>query len=200
MHIIPTITNETGYQVYLDIFCIFSFKVSIIHIVISIKAKVNIILLEFSSKNTPDKAMSNGISEIIPKIRREARYFFLFPVLKNLPQERRQKAEMLSFQKYQIHHLYAAVSLLHSEKGISVLYLRDPQALIKRQCILTVPLKIYAIYPVSHYFYPLSVNSFQFIRERIDFKRLSGYRLFQIFPIACYYFFIPVKTFLFTSF
>ena len=92
MHIIPTITNETGYQVYLDIFCIFSFKISIVHIVISIKAKVNIILLEFCSKNTPDKAISNGISEIIPKITREARYFFLFPVLKNPSTRKKAKS------------------------------------------------------------------------------------------------------------
>ena len=201
IQIIPTITNETRYQIYLGSFCIFSFKISIIHIVISIKAKVNIILLEFGSKNTPDKAISNGISEINTKNYKGSKIFFPISCFKKtFHKEKRQKAEMLFFQKYQMHHLYAAVSLLHSEKGISVLYLRDPQALIKRQCILTVPLKIYAIYPVFHYFYPLSVNSFQFIRERIDFKRLSGYRLFQIFPIACYYFFIPVKTFLFTSF
>ena len=83
MHIIPTITDERKYQIYLGIFCIFNFKVSIIHIVISIKARVNITLLEFGSKNTLDWNISNGISEIIPKNTREKRYFFLFPVLKN---------------------------------------------------------------------------------------------------------------------
>jgi len=125
MHIIPTITTETRYQIYLGSFCSFTFKTSIIHIVISIKAKVNITLLEFGSKNTLDWNISNGISEIIPKNTREKRYFFLFPVLKNPSTRKKAKSGNAILPKISNASLIYC-NIPHLEEDISVLYSHDP--------------------------------------------------------------------------
>lgn len=60
----------------------FALRLSINQITPRHRASVNIMLFQFGSKNVLETNISNGISEISPKIKRLARYFLRFRVLK----------------------------------------------------------------------------------------------------------------------
>ena len=79
-------------NIFIFSFFLFFFKTSIIQIVTSDKASVNMTLLEFSSKSTTDWNKSYRISEIIPKINKCERYFHLFRVLKKLSTRKNEKS------------------------------------------------------------------------------------------------------------
>ena len=65
-----------------SVFFSFALKLSISQITPRHRASVNIMLFQFGSKNVLETNISNGTSEISPKIKRLARYFLRFRVLK----------------------------------------------------------------------------------------------------------------------
>lgn len=65
-----------------SVFFSFAFKLSISQIVARHRDSVNIMLFQFGSKNVLETNISNGTSEISPKIKRLARYFLRLRVLK----------------------------------------------------------------------------------------------------------------------
>ena len=82
MHMMRTISNDTKYQRAFGSFCIFSFKMSILQIVIRTSARVNMTLFQFVLKKLAVVNISKGTSDITPKISKFRRYFFRFRVLK----------------------------------------------------------------------------------------------------------------------
>lgn len=65
-----------------SVFFSFALRLSISQITPRHRDSVNIILFQFGSKKVLETNISNGISEMSPKIKRLARYFLRFRVLK----------------------------------------------------------------------------------------------------------------------
>ena len=90
IHMIITMINEAKYQSAFGSFCILSFRISIIQIVISTNARVNMTLFQFILKKLAVVNISKGTSDITPNISKLSRYFFLLRVLKKPSTSKKQ--------------------------------------------------------------------------------------------------------------
>ena len=122
----------------------FALKLSISQITPRHRDSVNIMLFQFGSKNVLETNISNGISEISPKIKRLARYFLRFRVLKKPSIRKNMKIGKAILPIMEnAFDMYSSMPLPFSMGVISALFVWSTSIVINAMYFSCAPLRIW---------------------------------------------------------